>query len=87
MYNEHYEENIKNLPPMYLPCGGLALFDESSGIAYRCENCMAVVGSIGQPQRCKDEAQKYENWKNLGGAGWDYIEGKPEEKKVKNDKR
>ena len=45
-----------NTAPMYLPCGAVAYFDESSCIGYRCENCMAVVGSIGQPQRCKDES-------------------------------
>ena len=63
-----------NLPPIKLPCGGRAIFDQSSGISYRCEDCMAVVGSIGQPQRCKDESQKYENWKKLGGKGWDYFD-------------
>jgi hypothetical protein len=36
---------------------------------------MAVVGSVGQPQRCKDEMQKYENWEELGGKGWDYDKG------------
>ena len=38
---------------------------------------MAVVGSIGQPQSCKDAAQMYENWEILGGLGWDYKLGKP----------
>jgi len=60
--------------PMYLPCGGTAYFDESSGISYRCE-CGSVVGSIGQPQSCKDEAAKWDNWEHLGGKGWDYFEG------------
>jgi hypothetical protein len=63
----------ENLPPIKLPCGSVAYFDESSGISYRCEMCNAVVGSIGQPQSCKDEAQKYENWEKLGGKGWDYF--------------
>lgn len=62
--------------PMYLPCGGVAYFDDGSGYGYRCE-CGSVVGSIGQPARCKDEAQKYENWKTLGGKGWDYDKGCP----------
>jgi len=62
-------------PPMQLPCGGTAYFDEGSGISYRCEDCMAVVGSIGQPQSCKEEAQKYENWETLGGKPWDYFAG------------
>jgi hypothetical protein len=57
---------------MKLPCGGIAYFDEDSGISYRCELCGAVVGSIGQPQSCKDEMQKWDNWSKLGGKGWDY---------------
>jgi hypothetical protein len=73
-----FEENTKNLPPMYLPCGGVAYFDVASGIAYRCELCGAVVGSIGQPQECKDEQQKWDNWKKLGGKGWDPITGESE---------
>lgn len=65
-----------DLIPMYLPCGGTAYFDESSGISYRCE-CGAVVGSVGQPQSCQDEAQKWDNWVTLGGKGWDYDKGQP----------
>jgi hypothetical protein len=57
---------------MRLPCGGIAEFDEDSGISYRCTHCMAVVGSIGMPQGCKDEIQKWDNWKELGGEDWDY---------------
>ena len=62
------------LDRMKLPCGGTAYFDQESGISYRCIDCFAVVGSIGMPQRCKDEAQKYDNWAALGGKGWDYLE-------------
>ena len=62
--------------PIHLPCGGTAYFDEGSGIAYRCENCMAVVGSIGQPQHCKDEAKQYDLMKALGGDGWKYTQFK-----------
>ena len=61
---------------MYLPCGGVAHFDESSGISYRCE-CGAVVGSIGQPKSCRDRADFWEGWKQLGGKGWDYLQGEP----------
>jgi hypothetical protein len=60
--------------PMHLPCGGTAYFDEDSGISYRCELCGAVVGSIGQPQACKDEMKKWDAWEKLGGKGWDYFE-------------
>lgn len=58
---------------MKLPCGGVAYLDpDSSCYSYRCMECMAVVGSIGQPQHCKDAAKKYENWEAMGGKGWDY---------------
>jgi hypothetical protein len=36
-----------------LRCGGTAVFDAESGISYRCTECLAVIGSIGQPERCK----------------------------------
>lgn len=67
-----YEAN--KLPRIHLPCGGIASFDESSGISYRCEHCGSVVGSIGQPQECKEEAKKYDLMKSLGGQGWEYYE-------------
>ena len=56
---------------MPLPCGGIAEFD--GNMSYRCHQCMAVCGSIGQPQRCKDEENKWEVWQALGGEGWDYF--------------
>lgn len=56
-----------------LPCGGIAHFDSSSGFCYRCETCMTVVGSIGQPKSCQDEAQKWKNWVSIGGQEWDYT--------------
>jgi hypothetical protein len=62
---------------MYLPCGGKAQFDESSGISYRCDTCMTVVGSIGMPRECKDEMDLYD--KVLPALGsrvkWDYEKG------------
>ena len=60
--------------PMHLPCGGTAYFDELSGISYRCENCMAVVGSVGMPRSCKDEIEKHDNWEELGGKPWQYFD-------------
>ena len=60
---------------MYPPCGGRAEFDYGAGHSYRCEDCGAVLGSIGQPRTCTDEAQKYLNWQKLGGKGWDYERG------------
>lgn len=65
-----------NYKTLYLPCGGTAYFD-GAGYGYRCE-CGSVLGSVGQPQSCKDEAEKYENWALLGGTGWDYDKGCPE---------
>ena len=79
--NPIVRENTWNLPPIELPCGGKAIFDIQSGISYRCEHCMAVVGSVGQSQHCKDEAKFWEEWKKISGYGWDYQEGKPEERK------
>jgi hypothetical protein len=62
-------------PIIYMPCGGTAFFDGE--YSYRCWDCMAVVGSMGQPTRCKEQAEKHENWKALGGKGWDYVKGVP----------
>lgn len=36
------------------PCGATAYFDIGSGIGYRCEECMAIIGSMGMPRECKD---------------------------------
>lgn len=44
------------LPP--LPCGGIPVFDESSGYSYRCDRCMAVIGSVGMPKSCKEDYEK-----------------------------
>lgn len=64
--------------PMFLPCGGTAYLDPESSIwGFRCDTCFAIVGSIGQPSKCKEESQKYSNWAKLGGKGWDYNKGKP----------
>ncbi len=60
---------------MYLPCGGVAEFDESSGISYRCEMCGAVVGSIGQSQSCREEAKKWDAYEKAGMWRWDYNKG------------
>lgn len=64
--------------PLYLPCGGVAEFDDGSGCSYRCEYCGATVGSIGQPRRCAEEAKKWDMLKKLGGKGWDYSTGRQE---------
>lgn len=62
--------------PIFSPCGSRAFFDEGSGTSYRCETCGAVVGSIGQPRECYEEAKKYEVLEQLGGKGWDYSKGR-----------
>jgi hypothetical protein len=60
--------------PMSLPCGGTAYYDpHSSNFAYRCINCMKVVGSLGMSKSCKDAMEKDEIIKRLGGQGWDYF--------------
>lgn len=75
MRTEDLEFN--SVPPMHLPCGGYAVFDEGAGFGHRCEDCMAVVGSIGMPRSCKSEMDKYE--KVLPALGskvkWDYNQG------------
>jgi hypothetical protein len=45
-----------------LACGGTPRWDEGSGYAYRCDDCMAVIGSIGQSDRCKviNKASEYQ---------------------------
>ncbi len=61
---------------MHLPCGGVAEFDHSSGISYRCEMCNAVVGSVGMPRFCQSEIAKYDVLKQLGSnVKWDYNNG------------
>lgn len=62
------------LPRIKIPCGAIACFDESSGIAYRCEYCFAVIGSMGQPDWCKEKAREYDLMEKLGGKGWRYDE-------------
>jgi hypothetical protein len=69
--------------PLYLPCGAEASFDYSSGISYRCEACGAVVGSVGQPRDCSEEAAKWEAYKSAGLWRWNYDTGEPEALKVK----
>lgn len=75
MSSPNYYEDYTDPAFIYLPCGNMAEFDEGSGHSYRCELCGAVVGSIGQPATCKSIQDKYDNWKSLGGKGWDYING------------
>ena len=42
------------MKPVTLLCGSIARFDEGNSISYRCETCMAVVGSVGMPRECKE---------------------------------
>jgi hypothetical protein len=70
-----YADGVK-YRTMHLPCGGVAQFDHSSGISYRCEDCMAVVGSVGMPRACRSEIAKYDVLKQLGSnVKWDYNKG------------
>jgi hypothetical protein len=70
---------------MYLPCGGEANFDYSSGISYRCEMCNAVIGSVGQPRRCQEEADKWAAYEKAGMWKWDYSKGEPANIKAKEN--
>ncbi len=59
---------------MFLPCGSTAYYDEESTChSYRCKNCLAVVGSMGMPKHCQDQAEKYQVLAALGGQGWEYF--------------
>lgn len=37
-----------------MACGGTPVFDHDSGYAYRCDQCFAVIGSVGQPSQCTE---------------------------------
>lgn len=54
--------------PIKLLCGNDAYFDHGSGIGYRCEACMAMVGSIGMPRSCKALYEQEEVIKKLKGV-------------------
>lgn len=62
---------------MRLPCGGTARFDVTSGISFRCEDCGAVVGSMGQPRECADEMHKWSAYQTAGLWAWNYQLGAP----------
>lgn len=67
---------VEKMKPLHLPCGATAYFDHDSGISYRCEECMAVVGSVGQPRQCQNAMKKYDVLRELGGqVQWDYEKG------------
>lgn len=34
------------------PCGNTAHFNHESGYGYICEQCFAVLGSVGMPSEC-----------------------------------
>ena len=60
---------------IFLPCNALAVFDVPSEMGYRCTQCYAMVGSIGQSDRCKAESDKWKTIEAIGGKGWDYRLG------------
>lgn len=64
------------LQTIFLPCGGVAHFD--GDFSYCCEDCFAVLGSVGQSKRCQEESAKWKTLKALGGRGWDYATGTQE---------
>lgn len=62
-----------------IPCGSITKWDHESEMKYRkyrCESCFVMPGSIGQPDYCKEQSQKWKNLEALGGQGWDYSTGK-----------
>jgi len=51
----YYKPSVADTKPIVLLCGSVAYFDHnSSSYSYRCDNCGAVVGSIGMPRACKE---------------------------------
>lgn len=60
---------------IFLPCAALAIFDTPSEMGYRCLQWGAMVGSIGQPDSCQQEANKWKTLEAMGGKGWDYTLG------------
>ena len=64
---------IEAYKPIQMPCGGTAYFDEGAGYGYRCWDCMAVVGSIGMPQSCREEYRKTEILDILAGKQKGYT--------------
>jgi hypothetical protein len=66
-----YDEDYHPHDSIELPCGSYATWDEGSGIAYRCDWCGAIVGSIGQPTECVEKAKRWEANKILGGQSWE----------------
>ena len=66
-HNCYVEETI------HLPCGASAHFCHEAGFGYRCEDCMAVVGSIAQPKHCVEAENKYKAFEILGSKQkWNY---------------
>lgn len=49
----------QKLAPM--PCGGTPVWDSPSEMGYRCENCGAMIGSVGQPRSCVEKNQEADN--------------------------
>ncbi|WP_028492711.1 hypothetical protein [Thioalkalivibrio sp. ALE19] len=40
-----------------MPCGAMAPVDDTGSFpAYRCQNCGALKGSMGVPDRCQESA-------------------------------
>ena len=74
----NYYESQSVYKSIYLPCGGVAEFDDGSGCSHRCMDCGATVGSIGMPRSCTNEMKKWNTLKSLGGKGWDYNTGEQE---------
>lgn len=78
-----------NVPgTIHLPCGGTAHFCYEAGYGHRCEDCFAVVGSIGQPSHCANEMKKYSVvLKELGSnIIWDYTRGVERERTEEDTK-
>lgn len=69
---------MQGLEPLYLPCGGMAFWDEDKLSGHRCTTCGQIIGSETQPKKCIDLLNQYLLVASLGGKGWDFSN--PEDK-------
>lgn len=50
---KEWSPSAEETKPIVLLCGSVAHFDHnSSSYSYRCDDCGAVVGSVGMPREC-----------------------------------
>lgn len=56
-----------------LPCGGVPLFDDTSGCSYLCDRCLTTVGSIGMPMACAEMVRARDEFRQRIAASMLYA--------------